>query len=117
MGNIRFVLCIGSILLITVTIAAINNAGIIWASVFFDDLMALGWRAQFLTDLMVHLLMIGVWVAWREGFTRRGVMFGVFCCMWGALFSLPYILYLTYRVDGDLKRLLLGVHASQNASG
>lgn len=94
-----------------VTAVAAARHGYLWPATFIADLATLDWRAQFNSDLLMHLLLLGAWVSWREGFTLRGHLFGSFCVVWGGMFSFPYLLYAYHAGSGDLTRVLLGVHA------
>ena len=114
---LRLSLIVFTIAIFAVTIAVVGNAGYDWPSTFFGDLAALNWAAQFNTDLVIHLGLVGVWVAWREGFGVKGIVFGVFCVMWGGMFTFPYMLYASYRANGDPAAILLGVHAGSNGRG
>lgn len=116
MQGLRLALALSTVVIFAVTIAAANNGGFNWPAVFAGDLVALNWRSQFNADLVIHLALIGVWVAWREGPGLKGLVFGAFCVIWGGMFTFPYVLIESYRARGDVRRILLGVHAGmQNA--
>ncbi|MEQ9448599.1 MAG: hypothetical protein RLN70_06775, partial [Rhodospirillaceae bacterium] len=70
------------------------------------------WQGQFNTDFMMYLMLSGLWTAWRSGFTAGAVALGAVAAVLGILFLAPYLLYLSYRTKGDLRRLLLGIHAT-----
>ncbi len=84
--------------------------GINWLAVLFGDLLPLDWRSQFNTDFLNHLLLL---VSWREGFTKKGFVFGFQGIFLGGMFGFPYLLAASYEAQGDPQVVLLGVHASQ----
>lgn len=114
MQSIRIFLGFSTILIYTMTVIASVNHGINWPSVAFNDLIALNWRSQFDTDFLVYLLLGATWIAWREGGTPKGFVFGFLSVFLGGMFSFPYLLITTYHVNGDLKKILLGVHATRD---
>lgn len=73
--------------------------------------MALNWRSQFDIDLILHLFLLAFWIAWREGLTAKGYMFGFLSIVMGGMFSFPYLIHATYRAKGEPVDFLLGCHA------
>ena len=110
MTRLRVSLVIFSIVIFVVTIAAVAGHGVLWPKTFFSDLLVLNWRSQFNTDLVIHLGLMGWWVAWREGFSTKGYIYGVFCVIWGGMFTFPYVLMATYKAGGKLAEIFLGVN-------
>lgn len=100
-------------LIVAVTGYAIYALGSDGGMVFLSDL-AHPWRAQFNTDLMIHLLLFASWVVWREQSRAVGAVCALLCLM-GGLFTLPYLLWALHRAGGDAKALLLGAHAPARA--
>jgi len=111
MTGLRFFLVIFTILIFTVSIYAAMAQGINWPAVYFADLLQLDWRSQFNTDFLIYLFLIATWIAWREGFTGKGIALGIFSIFMGGMFGFPYLLHATYKAHGDPKKMLLGVHA------
>jgi hypothetical protein len=103
MTSLRVFLIAATLLIFTVSIYVIIMVGINWPAIYFGDLVKLDWRSQFNTDLLI-------WVAWREGFTAQGFLFGFLVMCLGFMFLCPYLLSATYHAKGDPKVLLLGVH-------
>ena len=103
------------LLILFVTIRAMGGEG--WAGTdhFVADMMAHSWRAQFNTDFSAHLLLMGLWVAWRNKFSVAGFVLAFFCAMGGGLVSLIYLLVLSFIHKGDAKAVLLGRRADQPA--
>lgn len=112
MPLLRLVLAASTAAIFGATLAAIAHAGYNWPAVFLGDLLAGNWRSQFNTDLVIHLALIGVWVAWREAWSAKGLVFGVFCVIWGGMFTFPYVLVESYRARGDTVRILLGARGA-----
>jgi len=110
MTVLRFMLVLATVAIFAVTIAAAKRAGINWPAAFMSDLLALNWRSQFNADLVIHLALVGCWVAWREGWGAKGAVFGVFCVVWGGMFTFPYVLIESIRADGDPERIFLGAN-------
>lgn len=78
---------------------------------FFGAMWDMNWQGQFNFDFMMMLCMSGLWTAWRNGFTAAAVALGLVAVFFGIMFLASYLLYLSYRTNGDVKRMLLGVHA------
>ena len=116
MTGLRVYLVIFTVTIFAVTIAAVAGHGVVWPKTFFGDLFALNWRSQFNTDLVIHLGLMGWWVAWREGFGTKGYVCGVFCVIWGGMFTFPYVLIATYKASGNLAEIFLGVNAEKLSS-
>lgn len=96
-------------LIVAVTGYAVYTLGSDGGMVFLSDLSH-PWRAQFNTDLMIHLLLFASWVFWREQSKVAGAVCALLCLM-GGLFTLPYLLWAMHRAGGDMKLLLLGAQA------
>lgn len=97
------------VVLLAVTWRAVAEMGMGGGNVFFAD-FSQPWRAQFNTDLSLHLLLFAVWVFWRE----RSKLIGLACavlCAFGGIFTFPYLFASLLRSRGDVRVLLLGSHA------
>ena len=110
MHALRIFLLVATLLIYAVTVIAIQQKGFNWPAVYFGDLLQGDWRTQFNADFLIHLFLLATWVSWREGFTRRGQLFGFLSIVMGGMFGFPYILYAIYRAGGDPRKVLLGVH-------
>lgn len=60
--------------------------------------------------VIVHLLLIAVWVVWREPSKLAGIACAVLCAF-GGVFTFPYLFVSILRSGGDARVLLLGRHA------
>jgi len=68
----------------------------------------MNWRTQFDFDFIVHLLILALWISWREGFTAKGYFFGALSIVMGGMFSFPYLIHASLKSRGDVEMLLLG---------
>jgi hypothetical protein len=108
--NVMLVLC-AVIYIYTFVVLARDG---FWAIlVFFEDLVAFNWSGQFNLDFGCYLLLSGLWLAWRSGFSTSGIVRGALASTCGMLYFAPQMLVLILRSKGDLRGLLLGVHASK----
>lgn len=82
------------------------------ANVFFGDLFALNWSGQFNFDFLNYLLLSGIWVAWRNGFSMAGILLGLLAFIMGIFFFAPYLFYLSSKTKGNIRMMLLGDHFS-----
>lgn len=111
MTTLRTFLLISTVAIYAITIIASSSHGFNWPAVALSDLAALDWRTQFDIDFIIHLLMLAAWVIWREGATAKAYAFGFLSVVMGGMFSFPYIIYASYKARGEVRLLLLGVHA------
>ena len=51
--------------------------GLTLFSVFFLEIASSTWSGQFNLDFFMMLVLSGLWVAWRHGFTFNGVVLGL----------------------------------------
>ena len=109
MNALRFLLVILWILIVGITWHALQELGSDGGMVFVTD-FSHPWRAQFNTDFSIHLLLFAIWVFWREKSKALGLMAALLCTL-GGMFTLLYLLFATYRAQGDAKVLLLGAHS------
>lgn len=66
------------------------------------------WYGQFNLDFMFMLSLSGLWVAWRHQFSAIGIILGIIAVFGGALFLSAYLFIESFRVQGDMKALMLG---------
>jgi len=97
------------VLLLAVSWRAVAQLGLAGGDVFVAD-FSHPWRAQFSTDLLLHLLLFAVWVVWREPSKLVGIPCAVLCAF-GGVFTFAYLFASILRSGGDARVLLLGRHA------
>ncbi|MEX1365995.1 MAG: hypothetical protein AB1Z98_22905 [Nannocystaceae bacterium] len=78
---------------------------------FIGEIMAGTWQGQFNLDFNCYLVLSGLWVAWRDRFSAGGILFGLVAAVLGMVLFAPYLLWLTFKHDGDMRKLLLGANA------
>lgn len=111
MTGFRYVLIAMTVLILVFTMAAVANSGINLFTPFLTPILALSWQGQFNFDFTCYLVLSGIWMAWRGGFTNGSIGLGILAPPFGILFFAPYLLYLVGKSNGDPRELLLGVHA------
>lgn len=108
MAGLRFFLIVAWAVIMAITYKAWGTDGGIAGDVFMADIKGLSWRAQFNVDFLVHLVLLGTWVAWRNRFRPVGVALGVFCMLGGGAFALVYVFVASIQAKGSVQKLLLG---------
>jgi hypothetical protein len=83
---------------------------------FNSAVAAMTWQGQMNVDFAAALALSGLWAVWRNGWSLLGWVLGIACFMAGTTVSMAYLLFLTWREKGDIKRVLLGVHADEPRS-
>ena len=107
----RLVLAAAWLLVVSVTIHASTYGGPNgWIAAFASDLRQ-PWPAQFDTDFTVHLLLMASWIAFRARTLAWGLVGAVLAILGGSLFSLLYLLVMSFQVKDDWRTFLLGRHA------
>ena len=97
-----------AIAIFTYTAVVVANHGLGLFQIFFADMARMTWPGQFNLDFMCMLMLSGLWVAWRHGFSGGGVALGVLAFLLGAPFLSAYLLIASFQVKGDVRALLLG---------
>ncbi len=111
MTRLRYTLIAMAVLIVVFTVAAIADGGINLITPFLTPILSLSWQGQFNIDFTCYLVLSGIWMAWRGGFSSGSVALGTLTPPLGILFFAPYLLYLVGKSNGDPRRFLLGVHA------
>lgn len=111
MSKLKLVLIAITATITLTTVAAFANDGPDLVTPFLKPIFDLTWQGQFNVDFASYLILSGIWMAWRSGYTRNGLILGLCGPLLGILFFAPYLLHLIRTSNGDPRRLLLGVHA------
>ena len=90
------------------TAVVVSNHGMGLLQVFFGDMAKMRWPGQFNLDFMCLLTLSALWLAWRHHFSPIGIVLGFAGFFGGAFFLSAYLLIESFRVEGDVKALLLG---------
>ncbi len=83
-----------------------------WMDAFADNLHQ-PWPAQFDTDFTVHIFLMALWLFVRARSWAWGLLWAVLAITGGSLFSLLYLLTLSFRVGGNMRQFLAGRLAEQ----
>ncbi|CAM9312596.1 unnamed protein product [Ectocarpus sp. 4 AP-2014] len=107
----RLFLIVSTVMIYVQTVVAIVGHGWLWPLVYFPDLATQDWRSQFNSDFLVYLTLSSCWIVWREGSKIKSYFNGFLNIFLGGMFGFPYLLIATYSAKGDIKKVVLGVHA------
>ncbi len=110
MNLFRIALGVVWAVLVVITLRAFQQLGLDGANVFISD-FAHPWRAQFYADFSVHVVLVVLWIIYREPRLWAGVICAALAGVFGSVFTLAYIFIATFRANGDARTLLLGGHA------
>ncbi len=95
------------VVLYTIPVLATHGISPLFVT-FFGDMAEFTWPGQFNADFFGFLLLSGVWVAWRNHFSPLGLVLGGVAVVGGIPFLTAYLFIMSFRVDGELKTLLMG---------
>ena len=108
MTLLRILLILSTVAIYLLTYFALVSQGANWPAIAISDIQALNWRSQFDVDFLIHLLLLAIWISWREGFTPKGHVFGFLSIILGGMFSFPYLIHASYIAKGNPAKILLG---------
>lgn len=89
-------------------VIAVDAMGVMAAGTIFIDDFQHPWRAQFNSDFSGHLLLMALWIGYREPSPIGRYVFPLLAVLGGGVFSFAYLLVATYRERGDVRGILLG---------
>ena len=112
----RLALCLGWTILLVVSVHAVKAMGMSAAGAVFIGDFAHPWRAQFNTDFSLYLLLAAAWMVYRARSWAVGLVWAVLAINLGALFTLAYLLVLSFQAKGDMRIVLFGRHARYAAT-
>ena len=90
------------------TLFVIQNHGLTLIPIFFGDILDGAWPGQFNADFTGFLTLSALWTAWRHHFRPLGMGLAILALFGGIMFLAPYLLVISFKVNGDVRRLLLG---------
>ena len=112
----RLALVAGWVFVMVLSVRAVREMGVAAAGdVYFGD-FAHPWRAQFNGDFGMHLLLVAAWIVYRTKNLLLGLLSGLLAINLGGAFTLAYLLVLSIRAKGDMRRVLLGARAAPAAA-
>lgn len=104
----RLFLVLGWLSILGLTFVAVTKTGVMASGDVFIGDFAHPWRAQFNGDFALHLLLVALWIGWRERSMAGRFVFPIFAILGGGAFSLLYLLVISFRERGDLRLVVLG---------
>ncbi|MDB5445716.1 MAG: hypothetical protein JWQ97_1033 [Phenylobacterium sp.] len=113
----RVLLALGWALLIYVSVQAVRQMGFGAAGEVFLGDLGHPWRAQFNTDFGLHLLLVAAWMVYRSRPWFVGLICGLLAINLGGVFTLAYLLAVSIRAQGDMRKVLLGWRAEAPVKG
>lgn len=90
------------------TLIVFENEGSDLFSVFIDNILSLNWSGQFNLDFLCYLSLSGLWIMWRSKFNSKAIIIGVVAMVLGIVFFAPYLIWLLFKMNGNVKRVLIG---------
>ncbi|MEQ1541461.1 MAG: hypothetical protein ABL926_04320 [Novosphingobium sp.] len=111
MTAVRIYLILAWTALIAFTAFVIGRDGLGLLPEFFGAIRAGHWPGQFNADFLSMLALSGLWTGWRNGWSAPGWVLAVAAFLLGGAFLMAYLLVLLHREKGDMRRVLLGIHA------
>ena len=109
---LKAILVVQIVVLLTATVAAVQQQGWNLFTIFLANVTALNWNGQFNLDFSCYLMLSGLWIMWRNRFTPAAIIGGAFAMVAGILAFAPYLLYLLVAEKGNLEKVLLGKNQS-----
>lgn len=106
---LKILLVVFTVIIYVVSFIAVKKLGMDEGMVFVSD-FGHPWRAQFNTDFSLHILLVALWVFWREEHIGAKILCALGCFM-GGLFTFPYLIVSLIRCNGDVRKLMLGRNA------
>jgi len=105
-------LALGWLVLIYVSVEAVRRLGLAAGGATFVADFAHPWRAQYDTDFSLHLLLAAAWMVYRSRPWYAGVVCALLAVNLGGAFTLAYLLVVSVRARGDMRKVLLGWRAA-----
>lgn len=94
--------------LLIYTVIAVQNDGGDFLARALEFATSLTWMGQFALDFQCYLMLSAIWIAWRNKFSIKSILFAVIALILGIIVFAPYVLYLLTKEKGDLRRVLIG---------
>ena len=117
MNGFRLFLLTFLVVLIVYTLIVVSNHGMNLFAVFFGDMMAMNWPGQFNLDFLGFLMLSALWVIWRNDFAPMSFVLGIFAFLGGMSFLPVYLVYLSYKTEGNIGQMILGERRHKGAVG
>jgi len=103
-------------LVLVYTLIVFSKEGIDLFNILFTNIGGMNWSGQFNLDFISYLTLSGIWIMWRNEFTKSSILLGISAMILGIILFGSYVLYLLFRENGDLKKVLIGRRLNNNNS-
>ncbi|TAG05651.1 MAG: hypothetical protein EAZ44_03145 [Cytophagia bacterium] len=104
----KILLTVQTVALLAYTFIAYQREGADLFSVFISNIQSLTWSGQFNLDFLCYLTLSGLWIMWRNKFSGSSILFGIIAAILGIVVFAPFLLWLLYKENADLKRVFIG---------
>lgn len=105
---IQALLIVQTLTLLLYTAIAIQNDGFNFIERFQAFAFSMKWIGQFVLDFQCYLILSAIWIAWRNRFTTKSILFAIVAMILGIIVFAPYLIYLIQKEKGDMVRVLIG---------
>ncbi len=105
---LKAILAIQIVAIYIYTIIVFSNEGTNYIDVYFGDIAAFNWSGQFNLDFSYYLIFSACWIMWRNRFSVFSIILGLIAATNGMVVFAPYLLYLLFKENGDIKKVLTG---------
>lgn len=105
---LKAILLTQTLALLTYTYFAFQNEGANLLQIFLQNIKSLNWNGQFNLDFLCYLMLSGLWIMWRNKFSVKSIAVGLLASILGTIVFAPYILFLLFQENGDIKKVLTG---------
>ncbi|MBL7706606.1 MAG: hypothetical protein JNM21_13760 [Taibaiella sp.] len=105
---LKLLLIAQTIIILVYTIMAFKNEGAGLLAIFLSDIRSFTWNGQFNLDFSAYLLLSGLWIMWRNKCNPFSILVGLTASILGIIVFAPYLLYLLWKEQGDLRKVMIG---------
>ena len=105
---LQALLIVQTIGLLIYTVITIQNDGFNFLERYQEFAFSMKWMGQFALDFQCYLILSAVWIAWRNRFTTKSIIFAIIAMILGIIVFAPYLLYLIHKENGDISKVLIG---------
>lgn len=105
---LKAILLTQTLALLAYTYFAFQNEGANLLQIFLQNIKSLNWNGQFNLDFLCYLMLSGLWIMWRNKFSTKSIALGLVATTLGTIVFAPYILFLMFQENGDIKKVLTG---------
>lgn len=104
----KALLVIQTVGLLAYTYIAFQAEGANFFNIALNNVKSMNWSGQFNLDFFCYLNLSGLWIMWRNKFSGISILTGTVAMILGIVFFAPYLLWLMFKENGEIKRVLVG---------